>query len=178
MPLLLTRHAQANIVPTEPTSQWPLSDEGRAAATVLGHALAGAPLAVTRIVSSTERRAMETATILAEATGGALQTDRGLNAVARPHTTDYRAEARAYLEGADLPGWERRRSVVARFGRAVAQREPGLVVVTHGVPLALWLSSILATINAPTFWERLSFPEAWSLDPGRETITRLAVPTS
>ncbi|MBO3738590.1 histidine phosphatase family protein [Actinoplanes flavus] len=159
--ILLVRHAMPEIDPAVPARQWRLSPDGRAAAREL------APLipAAARFVASPEPKARET---LAEIAGPApVGVDAGFAEVRRPSGWtgggEYRAAARAYLNGAEHDGWEPRDQVVARFGAAVDRHvaEGGtLVIGTHGLAGTLWLNSRSAFgWPAERLWAALRFPD-------------------
>ena len=90
-----------------PPGEWPLSEQGRAAAARLV-----LPRGV-RILSSAERKAVETA----EAIGGEIVVDARVNEVRRPRVwgEDFREQARAYVGGTRHAGWEAHAEVTARF---------------------------------------------------------------
>jgi broad specificity phosphatase PhoE len=178
MSIVLVRHAQVHVEPAEPNVRWKLSEAGRVASQELGEVLAAAVPGVSAVVSSTEAKAVETAALIADAFGGVdRRSDARLGEVSRPWTEDHRVypeAAGAYLTGAEPEGWEPHRSVIARFGAAMAEWEPvGAIAVSHGIALTLWLASVLPALDAPSFWSRLMSPDAWTVDADRATITRL-----
>ncbi|WP_185968411.1 histidine phosphatase family protein [Paracoccus sp. M683] len=135
-------HPQVVIDPAVPVPDWPLSDQGRARV----QALAGADwlAATSRIISSTERKAIETADLIADMLGLVPLRDPALNEIDRsatgylPHDR-HEALADAFFAnpGDNVEGWERADDVQARgmdaMGRhAVMQTQGDLLIVGHG----------------------------------------------
>ena len=116
-------HPQVRIQPDVPVPDWSLSDQGRARI----QAVAVAPwlARTTRIVSSGETKARQTAAILGAAIHLQPQADWQLNEIDRsatgyvPHDR-HEALADAFFAHPDLSieGWERASDVAARYGRA------------------------------------------------------------
>src|SRR5262245_51284597 len=63
MNLILIKHARPTINPAKPPEEWPLSDEGRAAAGKLAEQLRS--FKITQIFHSDEMKAIETAEVIA-----------------------------------------------------------------------------------------------------------------
>jgi len=148
--VILVRHAMPELIPEVPHHLWELGESGRAAA----RALAARLPADARIVTSDEPKARQTAEEIVAVRGGTLTVDAGLREAARPATwnQDYRDDARRYVGGEQLDGWEPHAAVIERF--TVAAR--GDIVVTHGVAMTLYLGA------GVDFWADLRFPDAWS----------------
>ncbi len=117
-------HPEVVIDPAVPVPQWSLSAIGRAR--IL--AVAGVPWvrSMTRIVSSNETKAIETAAVLADANGAAVEirTDMGEND--RSSTgflppPEFEATANAFFAdpAVSIRGWERAIDAQARIVRAV-----------------------------------------------------------
>lgn len=76
---------------------------------------------------------------------------------------------RAYLAGADHPGWEPREQVTARFGAGIkhwylrAATRP-LVVATHGMAMTLWLADAIDLSDPTDFWDDLRLPGLFEVD--------------
>lgn len=102
--MILVRHAMPEVVPGVAPDLWELGPDGLAAARALAARLDGG-----QIVSSDEPKARQTAEEIVAVCGGALTLTEGLREVARPIAWDdaYRDNARRYLAGARLKGWER-----------------------------------------------------------------------
>ena len=122
--MLLVRHAETVIDPSQPARTWPLSDAGRRAAARL--VLPAGPA-----LCSTEPKAIDTAALA----GLDARADARLCEVERPWSDDYESLVVRYLAGDDVPGWEPRADALARLHEAL-DRFDG-VAVTHGLAIAL-----------------------------------------
>jgi broad specificity phosphatase PhoE len=166
--LVLVRHAMPELVPDVPAERWHLGPGGRSAARALRRSMPGPAY----FVASDEPKAVET---LEELAGGHdVAVEPGFAEVHRPHlwTDDYRATARAYVEGVRHDGWEPHDEVFARFESAVV-RHAGLataqgrilVVGTHGLAPTVWLSRHIRLEPSPAqFWADLRFPDIVDVD--------------
>ncbi len=135
-------HPQVVIDPAVPVPDWQLSDEGRAR--VLALAETGWLPATTRIFSSSEVKAHETASLIAGMLGLNLLTDPMLNEIDRsstgyvPHDR-HEALADAFFANPEvsIAGWERavdveRRGMEAIRDLASRQGEGDMMIVGHG----------------------------------------------
>lgn len=176
--LILVRHALPDATPGVAPRLWPLADSAAEDCVLVAHALPER-LAPT-VWSSTERKAEQTAAIIAMRRGVTNTTDARFGEVDRPDewVEDHRARAAAYLSGTQHPGWEPRATVMHRFAEAVqAARgamdpERDLVIVTHGMAMSLYLE-LVARIDIVPFWRALTFPDAWRIDLETEQLTHL-----
>ncbi|HVV35158.1 MAG TPA: histidine phosphatase family protein [Acidimicrobiales bacterium] len=155
--MILVRHAKPLVDPTIPPAEWDLADGAREAATELGSRLRG-----TRVLASTERKAIATA----EALGlGPVRTSEAFCEVGRPWYDDGDAMARdaqRWFAGERVDGWEPFADAVHRFGSAVDGQS---VVVTHGTVMTAWLLSRGVLTEPFAFWRDLRMPDAWELGP-------------
>jgi broad specificity phosphatase PhoE len=157
--------------PEIPPEHWELDAAGRRGAETLKHVIP--PDAM--LVSSQAPKARQTL----EATGYVF-TDTRFNEIARnePYHGDFRARRRAYLAGADHPGWEPREQVVARFDAAIkhwhlrAAKRP-LVVATHGMAMTLWLADAIDLADPTCFWGDLRLPEVFEVNLATRTSDRV-----
>jgi len=79
------------------------------------------------------------------------------------------------LSGTQTTGWEPVREAVGRFIGAIRTLTDGdVLAVTHGVVMTLWLQTVVANVDATTFWEQLTMPDAWCVDLDQGTLNRLA----
>lgn len=175
--LVLVRHAMPDVDPRVPAHRWELGAEGRAAARRLAALIGG------RVywVASDEPKAEQTMHEMSGAPA-AVVSDSGFGEVCRPEvwTDDYRATARAYVEGQRLEGWEPHGQVAGRFDAAVERHAAPatahgatLVVGTHGLASTVWLSARLQLQPcAGDFWAALSFPDVFDVDLGAGTTCR------
>ncbi|MEV0312357.1 histidine phosphatase family protein [Nonomuraea fuscirosea] len=168
--LLLVRHAMPAYGPAVPPHAWTLSAEGWQAARRLVGRLPGDA----RLVSSDEVKAWQTL-------GGddAVTRDRRFGEVARvePWEGGYRELRRAYVDGADHPGWEARAEVAGRFDAGITEQlalaggRP-LVVATHGMAMTVWVTARLGLDRPGAFWADLRFPDAHLVDLASGTVER------
>lgn len=170
--LILVRHAPPAATPNRPPQTWALSDDGHAAAMRLVAALP----ADAYLVSSAEPKAWQTL----EGERLSVIRDARFNEVARdePWDGDFRTRRRAYVEGAEHPGWETQAAVAERFDAGVADRlaeangRP-VVIASHGMAITTWLASRVGLSEPGEFWSRLRFPDAHSVDLDSGTVSRL-----
>jgi broad specificity phosphatase PhoE len=161
--------------PNVDSRQWGITRDAVDDCVLLASSL---PVISVDVRSSTERKAVDTARVVANITGREVQIDERFGEVRRPFTwdDDYRTIAMSYLrEGRDE--WEPRAAVVARFTAGVddALRIEGggpVVVVNHGLALSLYIES-LTDVDVAEFWSALTFPDAWSVDLDSGELERL-----
>jgi broad specificity phosphatase PhoE len=145
-------HPEVRVDPDVPVPEWGLSDAGRAR---LRHLLAlpWVPR-LTRVVTSAERKARETAAALAAATGLPVGVDPGLGENDRSATgflppAEFEATADAFFARPteSVRGWERavdaQARVVAAVARAVDGADGDVAVVCHGGVGTLLLCRVL-----------------------------------
>lgn len=120
----LIRHAATVLDRATPSHEWPLSEDGRAAARAL--ALSGPAL------SSSEQKALDTARLA----GLDATPDDRLREATRPFVDDYEPAVKRYLAGEPLDGWEPRDEVLARMS-AVLDGYQG-IAVSHGLAIAIY----------------------------------------
>lgn len=178
--LLWIRHALPAPDFATPARDWPLTPEGRDEATRLARTLDELPPPVS-VVTSDERKAVETAEAVCEALGfGPLVVSVDLREVQRPWTDgDYRAAAREYLRSGAAPGWEPRHEVLDRVSSALVEhwrREGTTIAVGHGLAISVWAADAVDGLDAVEFWEGLAFPDAWLFEEDGATFRRVAGP--
>lgn len=141
-------HPQVAIDPAVPVPDWGLSDVGRARVA----ALVGAPSlsGTTRIVSSAERKARETAGPIAEWLGLEVEVrpdmhenDRSATGFLPPEEFERVADAFFAHPDTSIRGWETARTaqdrIVGEFRHAVQGLDQDLLIVGHGgVGTLLW----------------------------------------
>ncbi|GAA3335243.1 histidine phosphatase family protein [Curtobacterium albidum] len=144
-------HAEVVVDPEVPIESWGLSAAGRRRAAA-AHRLAWSP-DVGRIVSSAERKAEETATVLARAVGSGpdVQVEPALGEIDRSATgylppAEFEAVVDAFFARPDesVRGWERAVDAQARIVAAVRAltRTGDVTVVSHGAVGALLLADL------------------------------------
>jgi broad specificity phosphatase PhoE len=161
--VLLVRHSLPELDPSQPAEEWRLSEEGRRRC---------GPLTVrlrdhspTAIVSSTERKARETAELLGEELGLAVRESAGLRETARRtvpwlETEELQRGIQALFERPDevVFGEESASAALARFSAAVDSLDEGTVVVTHGTVISLYVAARTGR-DAFELWSRLGVPD-------------------
>lgn len=169
-PVTYVRHAMAVAVEGVHPTEWELDRTGIESAAALAERLEVGD-GVGALVSSTEPKAIGTATAIAERWAVDVAADDRLREAVRPWIgPGYRAMVHRYLRGERLEGWEAHAEVAARTAAAVADaraRAGGrpLVVVSHGLALSIHLGDRLgAGFEPEQFWSSLAFPDAWALD--------------
>lgn len=174
--IVLVRHAAVQADAAQPSTRWPLSDAGRAAA----RALARAPLwrDTARIFSSPELKTHETAQILAGPNGMTVTLVEDLREAERPTGGwfgDYPAAVAAWFARPREPthGWEPPVQAQARIRACIDELrswEHGPVAVCgHGLTLALYLAALTGGDPA-SIWPAITLPDVAVIDPGRRTI--------
>lgn len=162
--LIWIRHALPTPDPATPARDWPLAPEGREEAARLARLLtAPAPVSV---VTSDERKAVETSEAICDALGlDPAEVCAEFREVERPWTEgDYRAAAREYLRSGSAPGWEPPDEVRGRVTTALLEHwrpEGTTLAVGHGLAMSIWAADAIVGLDAVEFWENLTFPDAW-----------------
>lgn len=147
--LFVVSHPEVLVDKATPITDWSLSETGRARA--LAFAQSNTMSNVTAIWSSTERKAVETADILAQPLGLTIATDGALGENDRSATgflppVEFEAAADAFFAEPEIGfrGWETAVAAQARIVRTVksiVENHDGkdLAIVTHGaVGTLLW----------------------------------------
>jgi broad specificity phosphatase PhoE len=150
--IFFVTHAEVAVDPSVPVPEWGLSTAGR---NRLTHLVAQPWVRrLTGVVSSTERKAVETAEVLADAAGVRLATDEQLGENDRSATgylppAEFEAVADEFFARPhdSVRGWERavdaQRRIVTAVGRVAADATGDVAVVSHGGVGALLLCSLL-----------------------------------
>jgi len=166
--VVLVRHALPEVTPGVAPANWPLLESSREDCVLLAHHLPEKLAPV--VLTSPERKADETARVIALRRSLQWRVDPRLREVERPDewSDNYRERAEAYLADGGCDGWEPHAKVVARVGAAVDEAlrefpEGDLVVAGHGLALTLFAASRWGFAPAP-FWRKLTFPDAWRFD--------------
>jgi broad specificity phosphatase PhoE len=169
-PITYVRHAMPATIEGVHPNEWHLDDAAKDHAEAWASRLEVGDGAF-RLVSSTEPKALETATAVARRWDGEVVPDERLREAQRPWIgPGYRAVAHRYLRGELPDGWEPHADVASRMGAAVTEALAAatgapVVVVTHGLILSVHLGDRLgADFDRESFWSRLAFPDAWALD--------------
>jgi broad specificity phosphatase PhoE len=178
--LILIRHAAPTQDPHVPPPQWPLSDQGRAAARALAAKLKH--LAPVAAVSSPEIKALETVRILTEGLGLEVATDPAFAELHRPKwpfsdTATFEARVCRLLENPHLSveGAEPAGEAAARFSEGLFRYAARpLMVGTHGTILSAYLGLETGELTGD-LWKSLRLPEALVLDAQSQLIERISL---
>ena len=168
--LYLVRHANPQVDVTVPATQWQLSATGIDRTHQLANQLVTA--GIQAVISSPEPKAIQTAQILAEQFGLAVQVEAGIHEHERPWTPDsftsgaeFQSRVQQFFlqPGKLVFGAESADQCFERFERALQQilkqqRNRTLAIVSHGTVLSLLLSRY-NTLDAYAFWQTLGMPE-------------------
>jgi broad specificity phosphatase PhoE len=165
--LILIRHSQSQPEPDRPASQWPLTAEGRRRCIALAERLAaGAPDV---IVTSRERKAGETGTLVAARMRLPIAVADGLHEHQREHAgwltnPAFEQAVAAFFTRPDelVFGEETASQAGARFDaavRGVLATRPGqnVAIVSHGTVITLFVAQHAGVAPRP-FWKRLGMP--------------------
>jgi broad specificity phosphatase PhoE len=166
--LILIRHAEPEIIPNRPASQWPLSEAGRLRCQTLADSLKAYDLDA--VMSSTENKAIETGQIVAESLNKPFSTAEGLHEHERSNVTRFETRAlfqeriAAFFREPErlVFGTETADEAYARFSRSLLNlvtQQPGqkLAIVTHGTVLTLFVAR-LGGLDPFDFWSKLGLP--------------------
>jgi broad specificity phosphatase PhoE len=178
--LFLMRHAQPKVTPGIPARLWPLTPEGRYEALQLARCLA-ADDQPTSLYASPERKAQETAQLIAQHLNLPLETVADLREHEREHVPfldryAWEATITAFFSHPTelIFGEESAHQALQRFEVAVEKiianaLHGNLTLVTHGTVMALFVDAHNPQIDALTFWRSLRLPDLVVLDlPGFE----------
>jgi broad specificity phosphatase PhoE len=183
--LVLVRHSVPEIRRDVSSRDWRLSAEGLTRARAFSRQLQ--PIA-TRVFTSAEPKATETARALAECWGVPVEEVPGLHEHERPQAQllsreafeqkirDLFARPGELVFGAETAEQARRRFTMAVM-RLVARAADDVVVVTHGTVMALFVAEV-AGVEPFEFWKRQQMPFAVTLalpDLKLESTTFLTV---
>jgi broad specificity phosphatase PhoE len=132
------------------------------------------------VYSSAEPKAIATAQRIAMRNALPLRVEPDLGEAERPWVdADYKAEARRYLSGEPLEGWEPRGAASARVTRAIdgilaSHAQAGVAVVSHGLVLSLYLSALLALDGPKTveLWDSIGFPDYAIVEPRSRAVAQ------
>jgi broad specificity phosphatase PhoE len=171
--LFLIRHANVVRDAAVPSHEWRLSENGRSRTKQLATSITNHP---TRLVTSTEAKAIETGQILADRWGIPCTSAPNLHEHDRrgaPYLSD-QAEfentiAQFFARPDELVlGNETAVQALARFRTAVISQlkkypSDTLGIVSHGTVMTLLATDYNPTLNPFVFWQRLLMPDIYEL---------------
>ncbi|MGO7582690.1 histidine phosphatase family protein [Rhizobium ruizarguesonis] len=167
--IVLVRHSIPSIEVDRPSIDWSLSAAGKAAAIELAKYLSG--FRVTEILSSPEKKAHQTAALIADRLALPICLDSDLREHGRSKVgylarTDFEAGITRLLEHPHQLtfGDESADAVFNRMAQAVArargaQPSGDLMIVTHGTAMSIYAARVLRG-DPLVFWRSLSMPTA------------------
>jgi broad specificity phosphatase PhoE len=186
--LILIRHSQSQPDPERPASQWPLTAEGRRRCAPLADRLA--TYAPDLIVTSRERKASETGSLVAARLGLPILVADGLHEHQREHVgwlsnpafeqavAAFFARPDELVFGEETAGQARARFEAARRGTIDMHPGQTVMMVTHGTVMTLFVAAHAGVAPLP-FWSSLGMPAivVMSLPDLRllEVIAQLAI---
>ena len=165
--LILVKHSLPQITPGLPSGQWGLSAEGRRRCLALAGQLASAH--PTRIVSSPEPCPLDTAQRIARKVGVPVLVNERLHMHRRGRTgylsdSEFTRRVQQFINRPEelCFGEETASAVFSRFNAVIwrlMDQFPNqtVVVVTHGLLIALFVASITAE-DAFSLWQRMPHP--------------------
>lgn len=174
--IILVRHCQPVVDEKSPATAWSLSDAGTRRAQDLAESLRD--YRPVRVVTSSERKAIETGQSIASRFDIDLVTDELLNEQGRgtvPFLTDraaFLAFVRDHFRFPDraILGNEPAATAADRLAAAVNHHaqigEPPVILVSHGRVLASYLAR-LSGDDPWRLWETMTMPDAFVIEPGR-----------
>jgi broad specificity phosphatase PhoE len=165
--LILIRHSQSQQEPERPASQWPLTAEGRRRCIALSARLA--VFTPNLIVTSRERKASETGTLVAARLGLPVVTVGGLHEHLRERAgwlsnQEFDQAVATFFAQPDalVFGEETASQASARFDTAVqtvlaSHLGQNVAIVAHGTVITLFVANHTGLTPLP-FWKRLGMP--------------------
>jgi broad specificity phosphatase PhoE len=180
--IILAKHAMPQVQSPVPAHRWHLGAEGIAGARRLGERLR--EYGPSRIVSSREPKAMETAAIVAEVLGLTHGVEDDLHEHERPEpgllgADEFQRKVEAlFARPADVAfGAESAATALRRFAVAldrIAARELEMtVIVTHGTVISLFAAEHGAG-DGFALWKRLGLPSFLVFETPGWTLTEIA----
>ena len=161
--MLLVRHSLPEIDPARPAEEWPLSEEGRARCERL--AVQVGEYRAQLLLSSPERKALETAELIAPTLGLEVQPNDDLREHERRTLpflprAEFLRRMRAFFARPDevVVGEESANAARARFAAVVDAIDGPAVMVTHGTVIALYVAGSDPD-GGFAFWKTLALPD-------------------
>jgi broad specificity phosphatase PhoE len=177
--LVLVRHSIPAIDPVLPSTEWGLSPAGERAAVELADALGA--FSAMAVATSPERKARETAAIIAGRRGIPMNLEKGLrehdrSSVGYLPRSDFEAGIRRLLRAPDqlVFGDETADALFLRFSssleraRATAPQHD-VIAVSHGAAISIYVGRTLG-VEPAEFWRALTMPMAVILSDQRMEV--------
>ncbi|MBU1376531.1 MAG: histidine phosphatase family protein [Alphaproteobacteria bacterium] len=176
--LILVRHGRPVIDRDIPPPQWGLCPEGRDAVAALAEKLI--PFGAEAAISSPEPKALQTAEIIGQRLGLAVEVEHGLHEHKRSHVSfgteaEFRQRIAQVFANPTVPapGGESAEQACDRLATTLAKHTVRpLIAVTHGTVLSLYVARLLG-LDAHDLWRNLHTPDAFVLDANGALIERV-----
>ena len=164
---IFLRHASTKFDPNKPSHKWILRDEGIEQASQLCDNEIFFDVDI--IISSTEKKAIQTAHYIAKNVEKKIVTNSALNELNRGERViesaeEYRQCVKAIFNDIHIGGWETAENALKRFRDEIARidqehTEKIILIVSHGIILTLYFGYLLALENCNLFerWEQFKF---------------------
>ncbi len=164
---IFLRHALTKFDPKKPAHKWILGDEGIEQISKIcdDEILQNVDL----IISSTEKKAIQTAFYIAKKTEKEIVTNPALNELDRGEkvietTKEYRHYVKAIFSQIHVGGWESTEAALRRIKNEIIKinkenTEKTILIVSHGIILSLYFGYLLTIENTKLFerWEQFKF---------------------
>lgn len=183
MTLILIRHSTPVIIPSQAPSEWPLSSNGIRRCHRLVELLATAKIKY--LFSSPEKKAVQTAEIIAKKLDLTIQIEPGIHEHLRnpdqlpKSKQDFQVLVRQVFKFPNqiIFGQETGDQAWQRFSSALIQlmsehsilSDQSIACVTHGTVMSLYISRLIG-IEPYSFWKKMSTPAYVILDPNHKQI--------
>lgn len=162
--IVFLRHSLPAVHADVPPEDWGLSSAGALAAR---NSVLDVPISA-KVLSSTERKAIETTSIITGRDAIDIETDLGFGEIQREEPVDdgFRERRAAWVAGQEdyrHAGWEAHTTAADRMSNALLHHRSEIMIVgTHGMVLTTWMVHVgLVSAGQPAvaFWQALGFPD-------------------
>ena len=167
--IVFLRHAETIINQDIPVDEWEISENGKK--TTKEIIVSGIFDDIDKIIASEERKAIQTASFLAERLGKKIITNSDFNELGRGggyvySKNQYEKQVKKLFEvgRSEIKEWEEARSALRRIMRAIdyinkEYSNMKILVVSHGIVLSLYFSHLLGIKKEEYFnrWKRMEF---------------------
>jgi len=164
---IFLRHASTKFNPNKPAYKWILKDEGIEQVSKLCDD--NIFFEVDIIISSTEKKAIQTAHYIAKNQEKKIVTNSALNEFNRGEKAietaeEYRQCVKSIFNDIHIDGWETAENALKRFRDEIAKidqehTEKIILIVSHGIILSLYFGFLLTIDSSNLFerWEQFKF---------------------
>lgn len=165
--IIFLRHALTKFDPNKPANKWILRDEGIEQISQLCDYKIFFDVDI--IISSTEKKAIQTAHYITKNVEKKIITNSALNELNRGEKAietaeEYRQCVKAIFNDLHIGGWETAENALKRFRDEIAKidqehTEKTILIVSHGIILSLYFGFLLTIDSSNLFerWEQFKF---------------------